>query len=169
MMSDLTLIYAAVALIGTYFVASLFWPMLTGGAGYTTTPRDAVVEALSLSRLSREETFYDLGCGTGDVLIEALKVCDHVKGIEVELIRWLISKIRAGKKARVILGNLFRQDVSDADVVFIFQYKGRINNRIAEKIKQETRKGTRVVSYLHPVEGMKMIRRQREIFVYEVE
>jgi len=168
-MSDLALIYAAAAMMGTYFVASLFWPMLTGGAGYTTTPRDAVAEALSLSRLRREETFYDLGCGTGEVLIEASKVCDHVKGIEVEPLRWLISWIRAGRKARVILGDLFSQDISDADVVFIFQYRGKINSRIAEKIRHGTRRGTRVVSYLHPVEDMKLIRRQNEVFVYEVE
>jgi precorrin-6B methylase 2 len=169
MMIDLAFIYVAAVLVGTYFVASLLWPMLTRGAVYTTTPRNAIAEALNLCRLSREEIFYDLGCGTGEVLIEASKICDYVKGIEIEPIRWLIPKIRAGKKARVILGNFFKQDISDADVVFIFQYKGKINSRIAEKIKQGTRRGTRVVSYQHPVENMKLMRRQKEIFVYEVE
>jgi precorrin-6B methylase 2 len=169
MMVDLTFIYAAAVLAGTYFAASLLWPMLAGGAGYSTTPGNAIAEALDLCRMSREETFYDLGCRTGEVLIEVSKICDHVKGIEIEPIRWLISRIRAGKRARVILGNFFKQDISDADVVFIFQYKGEINSRIAEKIKRGTRRGTRVVSYMHPVENMKLMRRQEEIFVYEVE
>jgi len=152
----------------SYFVISIFWPMFTGGAGYTPTPKNVAVEALEACQLKKEDVFYDLGCGTGGVLVEASKVCDHVKGIEIEPIRWFISKLRAGRKAEVILGDLFKQDISDADVIFMFQYTGKINSRIADKIRAETRRGTRVVSYIHPVENMQLIRSRKEIFVYQV-
>jgi hypothetical protein len=89
-----------------------------------------------------------------------------VKGVEIEPIRWFIAKLRA-RKAKVILGNLFKQDISDADVIFIFQYEGRINNRIAKKIKAETRSETRIISYLHPIENMKLVKSQKEIFIYK--
>jgi precorrin-6B methylase 2 len=124
-------------------------------------------EAINLVELKKEEIFYDLGCGTGEILIEAAKVCDHVKGIEMEPVRWLIAKLRA-RNAQVIRGNLFKQDISDADVIFLFQYPGKINSRIAEKIKAETRTGTRVVSYLHPISNLELVVRGKELYLYRV-
>jgi SAM-dependent methyltransferase len=154
-----------VVLAVIYLIASLYYPMLAGGAAYSPTPRTIAAEALYLAGLKNDEVFYDLGCGTGEVLIAASKLCDHVKGVEIEPIRWFIAKLRA-RKAKVILGNLFNQDISDADVVFLFQYEGTINDRIAMKIKAETRSGTRVISYLHPIENLKLVKGQNEILMY---
>ena len=164
---DVTMSITAVILaLGTYIFASFFYPMLTGGAGYTFTPKNVVTEALNLVDLKQDEVFYDLGCGTGEALIVASKLCDHVKGIEIEPIRWFIAKLRA-RKAQVILGNLFKQDISDANVIFIFQFKGKINSRIAENIRANTRTGTRIISYYWPIENMKLFKSQKEIFVYK--
>ncbi|HMK93774.1 MAG TPA: N-6 DNA methylase [Candidatus Limnocylindrales bacterium] len=166
-MEIVTAIAVGILALGIYILASLFYPMLTGGAGYTFTPKRVVADALSLVDLKKNEIFYDLGCGTGEALIEASKLCDNVKGIEIEPLRWFVAKLRA-RKAKVILGNLFRQDISDADVIFIFQYAGKINSRIAEKIRADTRKGTRIVSYYWPIENMKPFKSQNEIFVYKI-
>jgi SAM-dependent methyltransferase len=165
-MSVNVIIGIIVLVIAAYIIASLIYPILAGGAAYGPTPRKIVVEALKLVDLKKDEVFYDLGCGTGEALIEASKLCDHVKGVEIEPIRWSIAKLRA-RKAHVILGNLFKQNISDADVIFIFQYLGRINNRIAMKIKAETRSETRIISYCHPIENMKLVKSQKEIFIYK--
>jgi SAM-dependent methyltransferase len=159
-------ISVVIVALGTYVLASFFYPMLTGAAGYTFTPKSVVNEALNIVDLKKDEVFYDLGCGTGEVLIAASELCDHVKGIEIEPIRWIIAKLRA-RKAQVILGNLFKLDISDANVIFIFQYKGKINSRIAEKIRANTRTGTRIISYYWPIENMKLFKSQNEIFVYK--
>ncbi len=150
----------------SYAMASIYYPMLAGGAAYDPTPRKIAAQALNLADLKRDDVFYDLGCGTGDVLTEASKLCDHVNGIEIEPVRWFIASLRA-RKAHVILGNFFKQDISDADVVFLFQYQGRINNRIMTKIKAETQQGTRIVSYYHPIEDIKLVKRQNKLFVYK--
>jgi len=159
-------IISIIVLAVAYITESLFYPLLAGGAAYGRTPRKIAAEALKLVDLKKDEVFYDLGCGTGEVLIEAAKVCDHVKGVEIELVRWLIAKLRA-RNAHVILGNLFKQDIADADVIFIFQYEGRINNRIMRKIKAETRSATRVISYCHPIGDMKLVGSKKKIFIYK--
>jgi hypothetical protein len=35
------------------------------------------------------------------------------------------------------------------------------------KIKAETRSETRIISYYHPIEGMKLVKSQNEIFIYK--
>ena len=162
----MNIIISIIFLVAAYIIASLYYPMLSGGAAFGRTPRKIVAEALKFADLKKDEVFYDLGCGTGEALIEASKLCDHVNGVEIEPIRWIIAKLRA-RKAHVILGNLFKQNISDADVIFIFQYEGRINNRIAMKIKAETRSVTRIISYSHSIENMKLVKSQNEIFLYK--
>lgn len=161
----LDLLVTILALMAAYYVGSIFLPMLTGGAGYSPTPRRKAREALEMVGLRRDDVLYDLGCGTGVVLAEASRYCDNVKGIEIEPLRWLVAKMRA-RDAEVILGDLFRQDISDADVIFLFQYEVRVNERIARKIKEEARSGTRVVSYLHPIEGLQPYVRRGDISIY---
>jgi hypothetical protein len=150
-----------------YLVISFFWPLLSGGAGYTPTPKRDIRQALELCELNKNDTFYDLGSGFGKVLVEASKLCPNTIGIEIEPLRWFISKLRV-RKAKVILGNLFKQNLEKATIVFLFQYRGKINKDIGVKLRKELKSGTRVISYLYEIDGWKYDKRLGNLYYYKV-
>jgi 16S rRNA A1518/A1519 N6-dimethyltransferase RsmA/KsgA/DIM1 with predicted DNA glycosylase/AP lyase activity len=129
------------------FLAWIILPMIVKGALYNPTPSKRIRQALELCELKRDDVFYDLGSGMGDVIAEASKLCDNVNGIEIEPFKYLASKLLLGKRANVKLGDLYKADLNKATVVFLFQYKGKINKAIGEKLQRELKKGARVVSY----------------------
>ena len=74
------------------------------------------------------KTYYDLGCGDGSVLFALARKNPNVQaiGYEISLLPLGIGLLRkllgrnAYKNVSLRFGNLFKQDVSDADVVFVF-------------------------------------------------
>jgi hypothetical protein len=140
-----------VILYGAFVCSFIFlwfiWPTLHKGALYNPTPTKRIKQALELCELKKDDIFYDLGSGFGDVLGEASKLCNNVNGIEIEPIKCMISKLLLKGKAKVILGDFYKVNLSNATVVFIFQYKGRVNKAIRDKLSRELHQGARVVSY----------------------
>jgi len=149
-----------------YVLFSLFWPLLTGGAAYTPTPSLKISLAMEMAKVGPQDAFYDLGCGTGTVLAQAMKRGANVVGVEVEPLRWLICKLRV-RTARVILGNMFKVPLDDATVVFLFQYP-YVNKRIKEKLGRELKPGARVVSYAWEIDGWKPTKMIQDLYLYTV-
>lgn len=73
-------------------------------------------------------TIYDLGCGSGTMLFEIAKRNSKVNliGYEISLLPYLMAmtrKVFGGKKYKNVsikFANLFKQDLSKADIVFVF-------------------------------------------------
>jgi len=65
----------------------------------------------------------------------------------------------------VIYGDMFKTPLSDADVVYIFQWP-TVNAKLAEKLKRELRPGTYVVSYMWEVPGLRLVAHERRLRVY---
>jgi hypothetical protein len=71
-------------------------------------------------------------------------------GIEIDPLRFIISQILSTLcgvrgRVRIILGNVFTQDLSAADVVTVYLTQDT-NDKLREKLDRELRFGTRVVS-----------------------
>jgi len=98
--------------------------------------------------------YYDLGSGDGETVLAAASTQQwKATGIELNSTLWIISALRRmlspspiRKLSEFIFGDIWKQNVSDADAVMIFGVKP-LMPMIANKIASECRPGTFVMSY----------------------
>jgi SAM-dependent methyltransferases len=64
---------------------------------------------------------------------------------------------------------MFKTPISDADVVYIFQWP-TVNAKLAEKLKRELRPGAFVVSYMWEVPDLRLTTYEPKlrIYIYEI-
>jgi len=155
---------AATIAAAAFGVFHIIWPMLLKkGGGYSTTRVAAARWAFQVVRV-RGKRVVDLGYGYGRVLALAKSMgAASVAGVEIDPIRWLICTARC--RCRVALGDMFKFDVSDADVVYIFQWPS-VNARLAEKLRRELKPGAYVVSYMWEVPGLALVAHSPDLHVY---
>ena len=131
-------------------VLSLYWTRLVGGP-WVPSSMKIVNRMMEMAKVSPNDVVYDLGCGDGRMLIAAAKRY-HARavGIEIDPLRYLwcqflITILGQRKQIRIIFGNLFNQDLSEADVVMCYLMPDALS-KLEKKLKKEMRAGTRVVS-----------------------
>ena len=123
---------------------------------------------LELARVSRKDVVYDLGCGTGSLVIAAARKCKQAIGIEIDPLRYLIAKINVffsrQKNAKIIWGNFFKKDIGNATVILIF-LRGKSTNMLKKKLRK-LKKGTRIVSHYWKFSGWKSIKEDKKLTLY---
>ncbi|PIX62654.1 hypothetical protein CO057_01515 [Candidatus Uhrbacteria bacterium CG_4_9_14_0_2_um_filter_41_50] len=124
-------------------VATAAW---AGWSAAPWVPSRSKYRKLFLGKINIQpgQIIYDLGCGTGTVLFEIAKHEPNAKiiGYEISILPYLIAKIKAKsyKNVSVRYGNLFKQDLNDADVIFVFlltKAYERLSKQFAGKIKDD--------------------------------
>ena len=110
-----------------------------------------------LADLKPGEHFFDLGCGDGrTVCYLARKEGVRATGIEMALPLYLVCKIRQlfqkNPKINFRYGNLFKTDLSKADVVYVFGMPKRLD-KLRIKLEKELKPGARVISYVFPIQN----------------
>lgn len=138
-----------------------FWePQRMSIAPFVQTPLEVAKKMLELSQIKAGENLYDLGCGDGRLIILAGKdVGAKATGIElredlVERARTEIKRLNVEDKVRVIQGNFFDVNISEADVVTLY-LTSSANERLRPKLESELKQGARVVSHDFKVPGWK--------------
>jgi cyclopropane fatty-acyl-phospholipid synthase-like methyltransferase len=129
-------------------------------APFVQTPLEVAKKMLDLSHVKQGEVLYDLGCGDGRLIILAAKdLGAKSTGIElredlVERARTEIKRLNLEDKVRVIQGNFFDVNISDADVITLY-LTSSANERLRPKLEAELKPGTRIVSHDFKVPGWK--------------
>ena len=109
-------------------------------------------EMLKLAGVGAADVVYDLGSGDGRILmLAAQKYGARAVGVEidhrlVELSRQIAGEGEVSDRVRVIEGDLFAADISDATVVTLY-LSPTVNARLETKLRRELRPGTRIVSH----------------------
>ena len=99
----------------------------------------------------------DLGSGDGRLLVESAKRGARVIGYEINpfMVWYAKRKLSVfGEKAEVYGKNLFDADLSQADVIFIFQV-GNFMAKIGEKLQKECKSGARAIVFAFELPGKK--------------
>ncbi|MBM4240649.1 MAG: SAM-dependent methyltransferase [Euryarchaeota archaeon] len=128
---------------------------------------------LEMAEVNAEDILYDLGSGDGRIVVEAARKYNAMAvGIEADPFRVIWSKLvimilRLRGRVKIIWGNLFNHDLSEATVVTVFLWK-KTNQRLKPKLQRELKPGTRVVSYVWTFKGWKPVKvdRKAEIYLY---
>ena len=125
-----------------------------GRIPFVPSPRDVVEKMLSIADPMPDELLVDLGSGDGRIIISAAKNyrCSAL-GVERNpvLVEESVNKILRSslKKARIVHGDLFKYDFSDADVVTLY-----LLPRPLELLKPKLlslKKGARIVCHDFPI------------------
>jgi len=122
------------------------------------TDRVTVRRLLFLAEVRPGERVVDLGCGDGRIVVAAAREFGaRATGVEIDPFRvlwgWIwILLAGLGARARIVCGNMYTYDVSDADVVVLF-LSATANFRLQERLRGQLKSGARIVSYYHPMWG----------------
>jgi len=128
------------------------------GAGWEPTSRRKVRKMLEMSGAGPTDIIYDLGSGDGRIVVEAARRF-HARaiGVEADPIRVLFSRLAISLmhlegQAKIIWGNFFHVDLSEATIVTLFLSQGT-NRKLEPKLATELRPGARIVSYEWTFDG----------------
>jgi len=153
-------------------VVSLYWTRMVGGP-WVPSSMQVVNRMIEMAEVGPGDVVYDLGCGDGRiVLAAAMRFHARAVGIEIDPLRYiwcqfLITVLGQRKRIQIIFGNLFNQDLSDADVVMCYLMPDALT-KLEKKFKQELRPGTLVVSNRFTFPTIDKVREEGNVRLYLV-
>lgn len=121
------------------------------GAPFVATPKKAIKEIFEIAAIKPSDKFYDLGAGDGRALIMAEKKFGaKAIGFELAPLVYLLARLnmffRKTKNAKLYFRNFYKQNLSDADVIFCF-LSIHAMEKLKSKFERELKPGAKIISY----------------------
>ncbi len=148
---------------------------------FVSTPEHVARRMLELAKVGPNDVVYDLGAGDGRIVIMAAKEFGaRAVGVEIrkDLYEQILKKVKVDGlegRVKVINGDFFQVDISEASVVTLYLLTS-VNEKLKPKLERELKAGARVVSHDFEVPGWKPIHVENvkdywcdhKIYVYEI-
>jgi ribosomal protein L11 methylase PrmA len=119
---------------------------------YVPTPEEVVEAMLQVAKVTKNDVVYDLGTGDGRIPVTAAKKYGaRGVGIDIDPQRIKdanenVAKNNIGDRVKIIQGDLFETDISEATVVTLYLLPS-LNQKLLPKLNKELKPGTRIVSH----------------------
>ncbi|MFQ6011025.1 MAG: SAM-dependent methyltransferase [Nitrososphaerales archaeon] len=120
---------------------------------WTPTPAEVARQALKLAGVGPHDVVFDLGCGTGRVLVMATKEFGARKAVgydtsqeRCKLARRKVEKENLQRKVSIVNKDLLEADLTGASVIFLY-LSDKGNALLKEKFERECKKDVRIVSH----------------------
>lgn len=155
-----------------FLLGFLLFPIVKG-APFVPSEMKTVEKMVGLAKVRHGERVVDLGSGDGRFLIAVAQKGIEAHGYEINplLVWWARRRIRkAGmeKRAFVHWKSFWRVDYSSFDVVLIFGIF-YIMRRLEKKLRNELKRGARVVSNAFNFPTWVPERKEQEVYLYRKE
>lgn len=163
------LILSSLALVGLIWVG---WNV-TLDAIWQPTDHETISCILETLDISSGDLVYDLGCGDGRWLTRIVKdKKSRAIGVEIDPFRVIISRLRlifsgTSPQAKVIWGNMYDIDLTEADAVILFLSE-EANEKLVPKFNRELPQGARVASFYHKLPGWDPTKTRKNKDGYEI-
>jgi len=152
----------------TTLIVILFLILLTfiyagfQGAPWVPTRKKDVERFLKLAEIKVGQKMYDLGCGDGRLVCAAAKVGANAQGLELSLLPFLLAYVRKlfskdRHRIKIYFKNIWKTNLSDADIIYVWLMP-EVMSKLKIKLEQELKKGTKVITYVWPIEGWQPIK-----------
>lgn len=140
------------------------------GSPYVHSDHRVIIESLKLACLKKREIFYELGCGNGEVLIEAAKYGAKAVGFEISPYYYIWAKIRTLRNPNITVRyqNIKNVDLSRAEVVYCYLLPNFLE-KLKAKFQRELKPGSRLISVGFPIKiekGQKYKINNHKIYIY---
>jgi hypothetical protein len=125
---------------------------------YVPSPTSVVADMLTLANVGPNDFVIDLGSGDGRIVLTAAKVFG-ARGFGVDINEKLVKEANESARlqgiadrANFTMQDLFKTDISKATVVTMYLLPNTVN-MLKDKLLNELRPGTRILSHDYPLAG----------------
>lgn len=171
-------VFTLLVIIGLFLILSAVWPPDSPWAPWWQMPDDVIKKMCQLAKISKNDTLYDLGCGTGKALGYVAEVYKAKGvGIEIDPLRVFLARrnTKSTKNITILKKNFFDVDISGATVIFVYLVPKALG-KLLPKFLKELHPGTKIVSYIYDFPQIKQKKKlklleydkRKKIYLYQL-